>query len=70
MKNDQVYDWGWIDGETGEVHKAKDIALEPPTEKQLALIRKIQRTGAAPRFTGKTKAEAIQYISEYIKFLH
>ena len=41
--------------------------MEKPTEKQLNFIKVIEEEWKQKRFTGTTKKEATQYISEAIK---
>ena len=58
---------GFLDGDTGEtvIFSGSKNPPEPPSEKQLNYIRAIRRDYGAPKFTGKTMAEAREYITKY-----
>ena len=48
------------------------MKIEKPTEKQLKLIMEMNEFSEfpLPKFDGKTKQEASEYISKYLKISH
>lgn len=74
MNDDIIFEngMGYKDGDDGETvifgrgRSSSTATPTPPTEAQKKYIRDIRRKNPdAPRFTGKTSAEASEYIKKY-----